>query len=184
MIYPVYIYGSPSLRKPSEDVAKDYPGLKELAADMFETMYASDGVGLAAPQIGKNIRMVVMDASVYADDDPSLADFKKVLINPEIYETSDHEVLMNEGCLSVPGIHEDVYRPETVRIRYLDENFELHEEVFEGFPARIAQHECDHLEGQLFTDKLSPLRKTLLTNKLSGMAKGKFKASYRTKQVK
>jgi peptide deformylase len=148
---------------------------------MFETMRAADGVGLAAPQVGNNIRLFVIDATPWADDEPELAGFRKAFINPEIYWRSDEEEYYNEGCLSLPGIHEDVLRPVAVRMRYLDENFEPHDEEFGGRPARIIQHEYDHLEGAVFTDRLTPLRRTLLKSKLAGFAKGKYKASYRTK---
>lgn len=182
MIYPIYIYGSSVLRKESEDVAENYPELKQLVEDMFATMYASDGVGLAAPQIGKDIRLFVVDGSPMADLDSSADGYKRVFINPEIYYESENEVFMNEGCLSLPGIHEDVSRPEKIKIRYLDENFEAHDEELSGWPARIVQHEYDHTDGIVFTDRLSPLRKTLVRNKLNAMAKGKFEADYRTRQ--
>jgi len=184
MTLPVLVYGSPSLKAPSEPIGADFSGLGELINNMFETMYTSEGVGLAAPQVGRNVRLVIFDASPAAKDDPSLAGFRRILINPEIYEVSDEEVLMNEGCLSVPGIHEDVYRPEWIRLRYLDHNLQPQEELLEGYPARIAQHEIDHLDGTLFVELLSPLRRTLLQGKLSGMAKGKYKADYKTRQTK
>lgn len=182
MIYPIYVYGSGVLRKECVEIEENYPELPKLIEDMFATMYATDGVGLAAPQIGKDIRLFVVDATPFAEDDQTAKDFKKVFINPEIYEESEEEVLLNEGCLSVPGIHEDVYRPESVRINYLDENFEEHDVELTGWPARIVQHEYDHLEGLVFTDRLSTIRKTLLRNKLNAMAKGKFSCAYRTKQ--
>jgi len=182
MIYPIYIYGSGILRKECVEIDENYPELPKLIEDMFATMYATEGVGLAAPQIGKDIRLFVVDATPFAEDDPTAKDFKKVFINPEIYEVSEEEVLYNEGCLSVPGIHEDVYRPESIRINYLDENFEEHDEELTGWPARVVQHEYDHLDGIVFTDRLSGLRKTLLRNKLTGMTKGKFTCAYRTKQ--
>ena len=182
MIYPIYIYGSSVLRKESEDVAENYPELKQLVEDMFATMYASDGVGLAAPQIGKDIRLSVVAVSLITDLDSSADGYKRVFINPEIYYESENEVFMNEGCLSLPGIHEDVSRPEKIKIRYFDENFEAHDEELSGWPARIVQHEYDHTDGIVFTDRLSPLRKTLVRNKLNAMAKGKFEADYRTRQ--
>lgn len=184
MVYPVYIYGSPVLRAETEEVGKDYPELKKLVDDMFETMYAAEGVGLAAPQIGKDLRMFVVDVSPFGKSDPAAADYKRVFINPEIYEESEMEVLMNEGCLSLPGLHEDVYRPETIRIRYVDENFNEHDEELDGWRARAVQHEYDHIEGMVFTDRLSSLRRTLLKNKLNAMTKGKYDASYRTKMGK
>ena len=182
MIFPVYVYGSAVLREPAEEIADRSLITPRFIEDMCETMYSSDGVGLAAPQVGRNLRLFVVDASPNADDDPRLADFKKEFINPEIYERSEEEVLMGEGCLSVPGIHEEVYRPERIRIRYLDENWQEHDEEWDGFAARVIQHEYDHLDGVMFVDRLSPLRKTLLRGKLSSMSKGKYKASYRTKQ--
>ena len=171
MIYPIYIYGSPVLREECMEVEREYPELEKLVSDMFDTMYASEGVGLAAPQIGKSLRLFVVDTSPFGQYDPSAAGYKRVFVNPEITEESDEEVLMNEGCLSLPGLHEDVYRPE-------------HEEVLEGWPARAVQHEYDHIEGIVFTDRLAPLRKTLVRNKLNAMAKGKYEAAYRTKQTK
>lgn len=184
MIYPIYIYGSQVLRADNEEVPRDFEGLPQLAADMFETMYASNGVGLAAPQIGKNLRMFVVDVSPFAEYDPAAKNFKRVFVNPEIYEESDMEVLMNEGCLSLPDVHEDVYRPEKIRIRYLDENFEEHDEELEGWCARAVQHEFDHIEGILFTDRLSALRRQLMKGRLNAMSKGKYDASYRTRQTK
>lgn len=184
MIYPIYIYGSSSLRQEAQDVPKDYPGLRELVADMFASMYEANGVGLAAPQIGKPLRMFTVDVSSYADEEPGLADFRKVFINPEIYWYGDDEVVMGEGCLSLPGLNEDVCRPEQIRIRYVDEDFNEHDELLAGFSARVVQHEYDHLDGVLFTDHLSPLRKTLIRSKLSSMGKGKYSASYKTKQTK
>lgn len=182
MILPIYIYGSGVLRKECQEIDQSYPELGKLIEDMFTTMYASEGVGLAAPQIGKDIRLFVVDGTPFEDVDPTAKDFKKVFINPEIYEESEEEVLMNEGCLSVPGIHEDVYRPETIRINYLDENFEEHDDELTGWPARIVQHEYDHLDGLVFTDRLSTIRKTMLRNKLNAMAKGKYSCAYRSKQ--
>ena len=156
--------------------------LHSLLDDMRDTLIDSEGVGLAAPRIGKDIRLFVVDGTPFEDVDPTAKDFKRVCINPEIVEESDIEVLLNEGCLSVPGIHEDVYRPESVTLRYFDLDFVEHEEQLTGWPARIVQHEYDHLDGYVFTDRLSNLRKTLLRNKLSAMAKGKFSCDYRTKQ--
>ena len=185
MIYPIYIYGSGVLRKDAEDIPADYPGLKELCEDMFETMYDSDGVGLAAPQIGKSIRLFVIDASPFAEDDePELKDFRKIFINARIYERFGEEVPFNEGCLSLPGIREDVMRPSKIKIRYMDENFTEHDEEYEGTAARIIQHEYDHLDGKMFVDRLSPLRKTLIKSKLTKLSKGNYKASYRCKLVK
>lgn len=184
MIYPIYIHGSSVLRQETELVTNDFPELQKFAQDMFETMYSADGVGLAAPQIGKSLRMFVIDASPFDDDEPELKNFKKVFINADIYERFGEKVLFNEGCLSFPGIHEDVSRFNTIKMRYLDENMAEHDEEFHGLAARIIQHEYDHIEGKNFTDHLSPLRRTLLQSKLNGMAKGKYKASYKCKLVK
>ena len=184
MIYPIVIYGSPMLRKVAEPIQADYPGLQQLIKDMFDTMHASDGVGLAAPQIGKSIRLFVVDARPWAEEDPRLEHFVKAFINPEIYERFGEEELFNEGCLSVPGIHEDVKRPSKIKIRYLDEHFEPHDEEFDGYAARVIQHEYDHLDGFMFVDRLSPIRKTLLRSKLTAMSKGKYKANYKTKLIK
>lgn len=180
MIYPIVIYGHPLLRKTAAAIDKDYPGLQQLIADMFETMYYSDGLGLAAPQIGKSIRLFVVDGTPLAEDEPDLADFKKVFINPQITERSADLIPMSEGCLSIPNLREEVIRESRVRINYYDENWEFHDEVFEGYKARVIQHEFDHLNGVLFTDKLSPIRKRLLKGKLLAISKGNFEADYRT----
>lgn len=184
MIYPVVVYGNPSLRKRSVEIDADYPDLNKFLEDMFETMYSSDGVGLAAPQIGKNIRLFVIDATPMAEDDESLADFKHVFINPEITERSGAPWTFTEGCLSLPDIREDVNRPEEIVMTYLDENFQEHTETFNGIKARIIQHEYDHLEGKLFIDHISPLRKRLIKGKLSAIEKGKISPSYRVRFYK
>lgn len=184
MIYPIYIYGSGTLRKTAEKITSDYPDLILLFKDMFDTMYDSEGVGLAAPQIGKNISIFIVDASPFEDDEPELANFKKVFINAEILEYTGESWAFNEGCLSLPGIREDVWREETIKVKYLDENFEEHIDEFSGIAARIIQHEYDHLEGVVFTDRLAPIRKNLVKSKLTKMAKGDFKARYKCKQVK
>lgn len=172
------------LRKVSAEIDKDYPGLQKLIDDMFVTMQESDGVGLAAPQIGKSIRIFVVDATPMADEDPSLAGFKKVFINPEILQETGDKWTYTEGCLSLPNIREDVERLSHIRIKYYDENFELHEEEYEGVKARIMQHEYDHLDGVLFTDKIAPLKKKLIRGKLNDIAKGKAKAAYKTRLLK
>ncbi|MFV0376596.1 MAG: peptide deformylase [Mangrovibacterium sp.] len=179
MIYPITVYGEPLLRKVCKPISPDYPDFKKLVEDMFETMYHSDGVGLAAPQIGLPIRMFVVDASAVADDEPELEGFKKAFINPEILELRGDEWTMNEGCLSLPEIREDVSRPEFVKIKYHDENFNEHIEEFGGFAARVIQHEYDHLEGKLLVDYLSPLRKRILKSRLTNITKGNVKTSYR-----
>jgi peptide deformylase len=181
MKYPVTVYGDALLRKKAKKIEKDNPKLKEIIENMWETMYYSDGVGLAAPQVGLSIRLFVIDASAGADEEPELENFKKVFINPEIIETAGEEWIMNEGCLSLPEIREDVSRQDEVRLKYFDEDFVEHEEVFKGFAGRIIQHEYDHLDGKLFIDYLSPLRKRLLKSKLSAIATGKVRPHYRIK---
>lgn len=179
MKLPVYMYGHPVLRKVSDDVPENFEGLKELVADMFETMYDSEGVGLAAPQIGKNIRLVVIDADPVADAFPECAGRKMVLINPEIEILDGEKISRQEGCLSLPGIGEEVKRTEHIRLNWLDENMEEHEEEISGFLARIVQHECDHLEGKVFIDHLSGIRRQLLRGKLNNIVDGKARVDYR-----
>jgi peptide deformylase len=180
MIYPVVVYGHPVLRRKSRDIKKDEEGLKTFIEDMWETMYVSDGIGLAAPQVGKSVRLFVIDAQSLADDDPSLKGFKKTFINPQIVEKKGDITPFNEGCLSIPNIREDVERESGIRIQYYDEEFNHYDEEYDGVVARIIQHEYDHLEGILFTDLVPSLRKRLLKNKLNAISKGKFDASYRT----
>ena len=182
MIYPIVIYGSQVLRNKSVDITPDYPDLKKLIDDMFLTLDEASGVGLAAPQIGKNIRLFIVDCTPWGEDDPTLADYRKVFINPEIYEESEETSLFEEGCLSLPGLHENVRRPVSIRMRYLDENFVEHDEEFTGKPARVIQHEYDHIEGMVFTDHLAPLRRNLIKNKLQKMARGSYRAAYKTKR--
>ncbi len=182
MIYPIVIYGSQILRNESVDITPEYPELKKLIEDMWITLGEAEGVGLAAPQIGKNIRLFIVDCTPWGEDDPTLADFKRVFINPEIYEESEETSLFEEGCLSIPGIHENVRRPVSIRMRYLDENFVEHDEEFAGKPARVIQHEYDHIEGRVFTDHLAPLRRNLIKNKLQKMARGSYRAAYKTKR--
>jgi peptide deformylase len=177
MIYPIVVYGDPVLKKRADDVDPESLDVKQLAADMFETMYGASGVGLAAPQIGKSIRMFVVDAE--SMDEEKLKGFKKVFINAEILEESGNEWPFEEGCLSIPGIRGEVFRPERLRIRYLDENLQEHEEEYDGLAARVIQHEYDHIEGILFTDHLSPLKRRLLKSKLTNISKGQVKADYR-----
>ncbi len=184
MILPVYLYGSPVLRKMSEDITPDYPDFKKLLVDMWETMYHTDGVGLAAPQIGKNIRLFVIDADCLSEDYPDGKDFKQAFINAHIVEVDGEDWAYNEGCLSVPKIHEDVKRPTRVRMQYCDENFVQHDEWFDGIRARIIQHEYDHLDGKTFIDKLSSIRRQLLKSKLVKISKGEVSASYRVKVEK
>ncbi len=181
MIYPKVIYGSEILRRESEDIDSSYPELEKLIADMYLTLDTCEGVGLAAPQIGKNIRLFIVDCTPWGEDHPELAEYKKVYINAEILEESEETSLFDEGCLSLPGLNERVRRPVSIRIKYLDEKFEEHDEWVEGLPARVIQHEYDHLEGMVFTDHLAPLRRNLLKNKLTAMAKGKYRCHYKTK---
>ncbi len=184
MVYPIYIYGSAVLRKETTEITADYPELKKLIEDMFETMYDTSGVGLAAPQIGIPIRLFVIDASPFDEDDAELATFKKVFINADIYERTGEDEYFEEGCLSIPNIRENVQRKTVIRMRYMDENFVEHDEEFSGIAARIIQHEYDHIDQMMFVDHLSPLRKRLISGKLTKMAKGDYKAAYRTKLVK
>lgn len=182
MIYPIFVYGMPVLRKVAVDIDENYEGLSELITDMYETMYGADGIGLAAPQIGKSIRLLVIDGTQAEDDKEEkseLHDFKKVIINPHIVSEEGDEWEFNEGCLSIPNIREDVKRKPNLRLEYLDENFEFHEEEFSGMKARILQHEMDHVNGILFTDRISPLRKRLLAPKLKAISKGHTDAKYR-----
>jgi len=182
MKYPILAYGDPVLRKKATAIAPDeYPHLKELIENMFETMYAAHGVGLAAPQIGLSMRLFVVDASPFADDDKSLEGFKKAFVNATVLEETGEEWPFNEGCLSIPDIREDIYRQKNVRVSYYDENWKHHEEAFSGMAARIIQHEYDHIEGKLFTDKLSPLRRRLIEKKLNDISKGIVDVEYKMK---
>lgn len=182
MILPIYTYGQSVLRKETEDITPDYPDLKQLIDNMFETMYKSEGVGLAAPQIGLNIRVVVITLDVLKEDFPEYAGFNKAYINPHILEYDESETQsMEEGCLSLPGIHEPVRRPTRIRVRYQDVDFTTHEEWVDGYLARVMQHEFDHLDGKLFTDRLTPLRKQMVRSKLTALLKGKVRATYKTK---
>ena len=186
MILPIVAYGDPVLRKKAVEITSDYPNLKELIANMQETMYNASGVGLAAPQIGKAIRLFVIDASPFAEDEElsasdreTLKDFKKVFINARILEEEGTEWSFNEGCLSIPDVREDVYRKSKVHIQYQDEDFNTHTEVLEGLAARVFQHEYDHIEGVLFTDYLSPLKRKLLKKKLNNITNGLIEIDYK-----
>lgn len=182
MILPIYIYGQPVLRKVAEDIPADMPGLEELIQDMFETLTESEGVGLAAPQVGKAIRVVVIDLDVISDDLPEYKGFRKAFINPHIVEYDDAKTdTMEEGCLSLPAIHENVTRPTRIHVRYLDSQLQEHDEWVEGYLARVMQHEFDHLDGKVFIDRISPLRKQLIKNKLRAVQQGRFRCGYRTK---
>ncbi|MEH6407935.1 MAG: peptide deformylase [Leeuwenhoekiella sp.] len=188
MILPIVAYGDPVLRKKAKAITKDYAGLDELIENMFETMYGANGVGLAAPQVGKAVRIFMADTSPFADDEKlsddereELENFKKVFINAQVVQEEGDDWAFGEGCLSIPGINEDVFRKDTVTIEYCDENFKKHTETYTGLIARVVQHEYDHIEGILFTDKLSSLKKRLIKGKLTNISKGKVDADYRMK---
>ncbi len=186
MTLPIVGYGDPILRKESQPISKDYPELKQLIADMFETMYAADGVGLAAPQIDRAIQLVVIGFRPYDEKTDSYGEEEErhVLINPEILEERGQKKYFNEGCLSIPEIHEDVLRPDTILLHWFDEDFVEHTEEINGMFARVAQHEIDHLHGKVFTDRLSPLRKTMIKRRLNDVAAGKVATRYRMKRNK
>lgn len=186
MILPIVAYGDPVLRKIGKDVPKDFPKLKELITNMWETMYNAKGVGLAAPQIGLPIRLFLVDTSPFADDEDfspeerkKLNGFKKAFINAYVEEETGEEWPFNEGCLSIPEIREDIKRKDTITITYVDEEFESHTETYDGLLARVIQHEYDHIEGILFTDKLSPLKKRMLKGRLNNISKGNIIVDYR-----
>ncbi|MFY0714862.1 peptide deformylase [Seonamhaeicola sp. NFXS20] len=186
MILPIVAYGDAVLKKTAKDISKDYPNLDNLIENMFETMYNAYGVGLAAPQIGLPIRLFVVDASPFSEDEDlseeeqnKLKDFKRVFINATILEEEGDEWAFNEGCLSIPDVREDVFRKPVITIEYYDENFNKHTEKFDGLMARVVQHEYDHIEGILFTDKLSSFKKRLIKGKLNNISKGKINVDYR-----
>ncbi len=179
MKLPIVAFGHPVLRKVSQEIEKDYPNLNELIDNMFETMYSSNGVGLAAPQVNLSIRLFIVDASPYGEEKPELKEFKKVFINAHIIEEEGEEWDFSEGCLSIPDIHEDVSRKPRIRIQYFDPDFNYHDERYEGIPARIIQHEYDHLDGILFVDRISSLRKMLLKRKLNDISTGNIDVSYK-----
>ena len=181
MKLPIVAYGDPVLKKKAINIKQDYENLNDLIANMFETMYAANGVGLAAPQIGLAVRLFIVDASPFAEDDKNLKDFRKVFINPEIVEEKGDKWTFNEGCLSIPDIREDVSRHSDILINYLDENFVPQSVWYNGLAARVIQHEYDHIEGKLFTDRLNPLRKTMLKSKLDAISKGLVKVDYKMK---
>ena len=191
MILPIYLYGHPVLRKKGEDITPEYPNLKELINDMFETMYAAKGVGLAAPQVGLSINLFIVDAAPFAEDDEDdelttderkqLENFKKVFINARIESEEGELWKFNEGCLSIPYIREDVLRKPIIKISYLDENFQPHSDVFDGIVARIIQHEYDHTQGILFVDRISAFRKKMIANKLKDIEKGIVVPKYKFK---
>ena len=182
MILPIYIYGQGVLRKVAQDIPADFPDLPKFIDDMYETLDASEGIGLAAPQVGKDIRVVVIDLDVLAEDMPEYKGFRKAFINPHIVEYDDTETdSMEEGCLSLPGIHEKVTRPTRIKVKYEDMERNPHEEWVDGYLARVMQHEFDHLEGKVFVDRISPFRKTMIKNKLKSLLQGRYKCGYRTK---
>ncbi|MFP4288692.1 MAG: peptide deformylase [Bacteroidales bacterium] len=181
MILPIVGYGVPALKKKGTEIDKSYPGLHDLIDNMWETMYNANGVGLAAPQVNLSIRLFVIDASPFKEEEPAMETFKKVFINPVMIHQEGDEWLFNEGCLSFPDLREDVSRKGKIKLRYLDENFEQHEEEFDGLAARIIQHEYDHIEGIVFVDRISPLKRQLIKTKLNNIIKGKVSPSYKMK---
>ena len=185
MILPIYIYGQPVLRKVADDITPDYPGLEQLIADMWETLAESEGIGLAAPQIGKAIRLVVIDLDPLAEDLPEYKDFRRVYINPHIVAFDDTQTdSSEEGCLSLPAIHEKVVRPTRIHVKWQDEQFQPHDEWVSGYLARVMQHEFDHLDGHMFIDRISPLRRQLIKSKLRALTQGNYRCGYRTKPVR
>ena len=184
MILPIYTLGQPVLRKVAEEITPEYPYLKELIENMYETMEKADGVGLAAPQVGLPIRMFVIDLDCLSDEKPEYKDFRKTFINPEILEVGGEEESYEEGCLSLPGIHETVKRMNKVHMRYQDADFVEHDEWIDGFQARVVQHEYDHLDGKVFIDHISTLRRQLIKGKVNALLKGKAHCSYKVKTVR
>lgn len=184
MILPVYLYGSSVLRQKAQDITPDYPHLDKLIGDMWDTLYYADGVGLAAPQIGLSVRIFMVDGSELAEDRPELKDFKRLVINPRIIETSPETVVYQEGCLSLPKLWADIERPKSVKMAYLNRDFEPVEEWFHGMASRMVQHEYSHLEGELFADLAPAIRKKMLQSKLQAIARGEVKTFYKTKIVK
>lgn len=183
MIYPIYTYGQPVLRKKALNVEASYPELNTVIANMFETLYHSEGVGLAAPQVGLAIRLFVIDTTPFSEDFPEADGFKKVFINAQILEENGEPAYFNEGCLSVPGIREDVQRKPEIKIRYVDENFNEHTDIFNGIKARVIQHEYDHLEGKLLVDRISLIRKQLLRKRLNDLIHGKTNVNYKIQPI-
>ncbi len=181
MILPIYTYGQAVLKKETEEVDESYPGLKDLIQNMWDTLEHSGGVGLAAPQVGVGIRLAIIDLDSISDDEPQYKGFRRTYINPYVEETGDDTETLEEGCLSLPGLSEKVTRPKRIRVTYQDENFEEHDEWVEGFLARVMQHEFDHLDGIVYTDRLRGLRRQLMQNKLKQLLKGNFSANYRVK---
>lgn len=184
MILPIYTYGQPVLRKETEEIEPDYPQLQEIIQNMWETLAKSHGVGLAAPQVGLSISLAIIDLDCISDDEPQYAGYKRVFINPYIEEVDDSEMeTQEEGCLSLPGLSEKVSRPTRIHVTYQDENFQEHDEWVDGFLARVMQHEFDHLDGVVYTDRLKGLRRQLMAPKLKQLAKGLFRADYKVKPL-
>lgn len=182
MILPIYTYGQPVLRKVAEDIDPTYPELPQLIQNMWDTLAKSEGIGLAAPQVGLSIRLIVIDLNVISEDMPQYKDYRKVFINPYIEEYDESQTdVSEEGCLSLPGIHEKVKRPTRIRLSWLDEEFQEHDEWIDGYLARVVQHEVDHLEGEVFTDHLKGLRRQLVKSQLTDISKGRFSCSYKVK---
>lgn len=183
MILPIYLYGQPVLRKVAEDIAPDYPDLKTLIGTMFETMYKSEGIGLAAPQVGLSIRLLVIDLAPMSDENTEFKNFKKVMINAHLVESEGEEIIMDEACLSLPGIHEKVARKSKIRMKYMDENGVEQDEIYTDYLARVIMHEYDHLDGKLFIDHVSAIRKQLIKGKLNIIVKGKASCDYKNKPL-
>ena len=182
MILPIYTYGQPVLRKVAEDITPDYPELENFIRDMYDTLADSEGIGLAAPQVGRSIRVVVIDLDVLSEDYPEYKDYKHTFINPHIIELDDSETeTLEEGCLSLPGLHERVTRAKRIHVKYQDEKFNEHDEWVDGYLARVMQHEFDHLEGKVFTDRITPMRKQLIKGKLKALLQGRVRCAYRVK---
>lgn len=185
MILPIYTYGQPVLRKVAQDIDANYPELDKLIENMWDTLASSEGIGLAAPQIGLDIRLVVIDLDVLKEDMPEYEGLRRVYINPHILEMDDSETSSSEeGCLSLPAIHEKVVRPTRIHVQYQDEQFNSHDEWVDGYLARVMQHEFDHLEGKMFIDRLTPLRKQLIKSKLRSLLQGRFRCGYKVKVAK
>lgn len=185
MILPIYTYGQPVLKQEAEDIDENYPNLKQLIQDMYETLERSEGIGLAAPQVGLPIRLAIINLDIISEDMPEYKGYIRTFINPYIEEVDDTQMeSMEEGCLSLPGIHESVKRPTRIHVTYLDENFQPHDEWVDGYLARVMQHEFDHLDGHVFTDHLTGLRKQLVRTKLQALLKGRFSCNYKVKMKK
>ena len=179
MILPVLAYGHPALKKKAAEIGPGYPDLQQFITDLWETMYQADGVGLAAPQVNQSIRIFVIDASGFVKDHPEAENFKKLFINAEIYAEDGEEWVFNEGCLSFPGMREDISRKPVIRMRWVDEEFNQHDEKFEGILARIIQHEYDHIEGVLMVDRINSLKRVLLKRRLGEITRGEVDVSYK-----